>query len=97
MCRLRVGVLYILWLHMGQGPRSPQVPRAVHSALQDLIEKSVGTRRNPNKAVIISLSTAGTAELDPLLRSVNVLTRTIQTDEGEICGFDYEVNCPFNK
>lgn len=83
MCRLRVGVLYILWLHMGQGPRSPQVPRAVHSALQDLIEKSVGTRGSPNKGVIISLSTAGTAELDPLLRSVNVLTKLSRLMRGK--------------
>ena len=53
---------------MGQGPRSPQVLRVVHSALQNLLEKSVGVRGNPKKGVIVSLSTAGTAELDPFLQ-----------------------------
>ncbi|XP_073328856.1 uncharacterized protein [Pagrus major] len=60
--RLHVGVLYILWLHIGQGPRSPQLLRAVHSALQGLLAKRVGVRGNPRKGVVISMSTADVNE-----------------------------------
>ncbi|KAM7394759.1 hypothetical protein PAMP_021545 [Pampus punctatissimus] len=58
--RLSAGVLYILWLQIGQGPGSPRVHRTVHSALQDLIATVLGGKRE--KAVIISLSTADVNE-----------------------------------
>lgn len=62
--RLSAGALYILWLHMGQGPGGPQVHRAVHSALQGLIAADVDTRGGHSRAVVMSVSTTGKAELD---------------------------------
>ncbi|XP_044045403.1 uncharacterized protein zgc:66455 isoform X2 [Siniperca chuatsi] len=58
--RLHAGVLYILWLQIGHGLGGPQVHRAVHSALQDLIATSI--RVNHGKAVIASVSTADVNE-----------------------------------
>nr|XP_046231776.1 uncharacterized protein zgc:66455 isoform X2 [Scatophagus argus] len=58
--RLTVGVLYILWLHIGQGPGGPQIHRAVHAALQGLIATDIGG--NARKAVIASVSTADVNE-----------------------------------
>lgn len=59
--RLSGGVLYILWLHVGQSSGG-QVHRAVHSALQELIAADVDSRGRHSKAVIMSLSTAGKGE-----------------------------------
>lgn len=61
--RLSGGVLYILWLHVGQSAGGQQVHRAVHSALQELIASDVDARGRHSRAVIMSLSTAGTGEL----------------------------------
>lgn len=61
--RLSGGVLYILWLHVGQSPGGQQVHRAVHSTLQELIAADIDSRGRHSKAVIMSLSTAGTGEL----------------------------------
>uniref|UniRef100_A0A3B4V1J4 CUB domain-containing protein n=1 Tax=Seriola dumerili TaxID=41447 RepID=A0A3B4V1J4_SERDU len=60
--RLNAGVLYILWLQIGQGPGSQQVHRAVHAAMQGLIATSVGLRGTHSKAVIVSVSTADVNE-----------------------------------
>ncbi|XP_018530589.2 LOW QUALITY PROTEIN: uncharacterized protein zgc:66455 [Lates calcarifer] len=60
--RLSAGVLYILWLQMGQGSGSQQVHRAVHSAMQGLVATSVGLRGLHRKAVILSVSTADVNE-----------------------------------
>ncbi|XP_040893173.1 uncharacterized protein zgc:66455 [Toxotes jaculatrix] len=60
--RLNAGVLYILWLQIGQGPRSQQAHKAVHSAMQGLIATGVGLRGTHRKAVIISVSTADVNE-----------------------------------
>lgn len=61
--RLSAGALYILWLHIGQGPGGPQVHRAVHSALQGLIAAYVDGRGGHSRAVVTSVSTTGKAEL----------------------------------
>lgn len=61
--RLSGGVLYILWLHVGQSSGGQQVHKAVHSTLQELIATDVDGRRHRSGAVIMSLSTAGTGEL----------------------------------
>ncbi|XP_059195271.1 uncharacterized protein zgc:66455 isoform X3 [Centropristis striata] len=58
--RLSTGVLYILWLQIGQGPGGLQVHRAVHAALQDLIE--AGLTENHEKGVVLSVSTADVNE-----------------------------------
>ncbi len=60
VCRLSAGVLYILWLQIKQRPGGLQVHRAVHSALQGLIATDVSVRGTQGRAVITSLSTAGT-------------------------------------
>ncbi|GLD68156.1 uncharacterized protein AKAME5_001946900 [Lates japonicus] len=60
--RLSAGVLYILWLQMGQGSGSQQVHRAVHSAMQGLVATGVGLRGIHRKAVILSVSTADVNE-----------------------------------
>lgn len=64
MFRLSAGALYILWLHIGQGHQGPQVHRAVHAALQGLIAADVDTRGGHSRAVVMSVSTTGTAKLD---------------------------------
>lgn len=61
--RLSGGVLYILWLHVGQSSGGQQVHRAVHSTLQELIAADVDSGGRHSRAVIMSLSTAGTGEL----------------------------------
>lgn len=61
--RLSGGVLYILWLHVEQSSGGQQVHRAVHSTLQELIAANVDSRGHHSRAVIMSLSTAGTGEL----------------------------------
>ncbi|XP_022065319.1 uncharacterized protein zgc:66455 [Acanthochromis polyacanthus] len=60
--RLNAGVLYILWLQIGQEPGGLQVHRVIHSALQSLIAAGVGLRGNHRKAVILSVSTADVNE-----------------------------------
>ncbi|XP_071360646.1 uncharacterized protein [Trachinotus anak] len=60
--RLNAGVLYILWLQIGQGPGSQEVHRTVHSAMQGLIATSVGLRGLHRKAVVVSVSTADVNE-----------------------------------
>uniref|UniRef100_A0AAQ5ZEU7 EGF-like domain-containing protein n=1 Tax=Amphiprion ocellaris TaxID=80972 RepID=A0AAQ5ZEU7_AMPOC len=60
--RLNAGVLYILWLQIGQEPGGLQVHRVIHSALQNLIAAGVGLRGNHRKAVILSVSTADVNE-----------------------------------
>lgn len=67
--RLNVGALFILWLQIGQGPGGPQVHRAVHSALQGLIAADVSVKGSGSRAVITSVSTAGTTELEASARS----------------------------
>uniref|UniRef100_A0A3B5ANF6 CUB domain-containing protein n=1 Tax=Stegastes partitus TaxID=144197 RepID=A0A3B5ANF6_9TELE len=41
VCRLNAGLLYILWLQIGQEPGGLQVHRVIHSALQGLIAADV--------------------------------------------------------
>ncbi|XP_040000814.1 uncharacterized protein zgc:66455 isoform X2 [Xiphias gladius] len=60
--RLNAGVLYILWLQIGEGPGSQQVHRVVHSAMQGLIATHVGLLGIHRKAVVISVSTADVNE-----------------------------------
>ncbi|XP_028254501.1 uncharacterized protein LOC114430732 [Parambassis ranga] len=60
--RLNAGVLYILWLQIGQGPGGLHVHRILHSAIQGLIATGVGLRGNYRKAVIMSVSTADVNE-----------------------------------
>lgn len=78
--RLSRGVLYILWLHVGQNPGGQQVHRAVHSTLQELIAADVDSRGHHSRAVIMSLSTAGTGEL------FKFRTRCISQDKHRDCG-----------
>ncbi|XP_045905327.1 uncharacterized protein zgc:66455 isoform X1 [Micropterus dolomieu] len=60
--RLSAGVLYILWLQIGQGPGGPHVHRAVHSELQGLISRDISVGGNNKHAVITSVSTADVNE-----------------------------------
>ncbi|XP_049428448.1 uncharacterized protein zgc:66455 isoform X2 [Epinephelus fuscoguttatus] len=60
--RLSAGVLYIIWLQIGQGPRGLQVHKSVHYALKGLTATGVGTRGNHREAFIMSLSTADVNE-----------------------------------
>ncbi|XP_051241464.1 uncharacterized protein zgc:66455 isoform X2 [Dicentrarchus labrax] len=60
--RLSAGVLYILWLQIGQGPGGLQVHEVVHSVLQGFIGTDVAVRGKHGKAVIMSLSTADVNE-----------------------------------
>lgn len=61
--RLSGGVLYILWLQVGQNAGGQEVHRAVHSALPQLIATDADARLRHSRAVIMSLSIAGTGEL----------------------------------
>ncbi|XP_029291781.1 uncharacterized protein LOC115010987 isoform X2 [Cottoperca gobio] len=65
--RLSAGVLYILWLQIGQGPGGLQVHRTVHAALQGLIATRIGGRENRKKAMILSVSTADVNECETQL------------------------------
>ncbi|TKS68713.1 hypothetical protein D9C73_002776 [Collichthys lucidus] len=65
--RLNAGVLYILWLQIGQGPGGPQVHRAIHSAIQGLIATDVSIRGIHKEALIISVSTADVNECETQL------------------------------
>lgn len=56
--RLNAGVLFILWLQIGQGPGGPQVHKAVHSIVQNLIDH----KGNHGNAIIMSVSTADVNE-----------------------------------
>ncbi|XP_008298111.1 uncharacterized protein LOC103370745 [Stegastes partitus] len=60
--RLNAGLLYILWLQIGQEPGGLQVHRVIHSALQGLIAAGVGLRGNHRRAVVLSVSTADVNE-----------------------------------
>jgi len=58
VCRLSTGLLYILWLQVGQEHGGPRLHQALHSGLQGLV---VGGNRR--KAVLVSVTIAGeTAE-----------------------------------
>uniref|UniRef100_A0A8C2ZHA3 EGF-like domain-containing protein n=1 Tax=Cyclopterus lumpus TaxID=8103 RepID=A0A8C2ZHA3_CYCLU len=59
VCRLSTGVLYILWLQIGQEHGGPQVHQVLHSGLQGLITAGNDVSGNRRKAVLISVSIAG--------------------------------------
>uniref|UniRef100_A0A7N8XZP0 CUB domain-containing protein n=1 Tax=Mastacembelus armatus TaxID=205130 RepID=A0A7N8XZP0_9TELE len=46
VCRLKAGVLYILWLQTGPAPGGPQVHKTISSILQGLIATSISLREN---------------------------------------------------
>ncbi|KAK9540807.1 hypothetical protein VZT92_003233 [Zoarces viviparus] len=60
--RLSTGVLYILWLQIGQEPEGLQVHKVVHSRLQGLIATRINVSENHRKAVLISVSIADVNE-----------------------------------
>lgn len=65
--RLNAGVLFILWLQMGQRSGAHHTHQAVHSSLLSLIGSRLGFRPNQEDSVIMSLSTADVNECDSQL------------------------------
>ncbi|KAK7929754.1 hypothetical protein WMY93_006149 [Mugilogobius chulae] len=65
--RLNAGVLFILWLQMGQRTSGHYAHEAVHSSLLRLIGSGLGLRPNQDDSVIMSLSTADVNECDSQL------------------------------
>lgn len=65
--RLNAGVLFILWLQIGQRTSSHHAHGVVHSSLQQLIGSSLGLRGKHGDAAIMSLSTADVNECDTQL------------------------------
>ncbi|XP_013888359.1 uncharacterized protein zgc:66455 [Austrofundulus limnaeus] len=70
--RLNTGVLYILWLQIGQGPRGVQIHRAVHSAMQGLLTMDVNLRVSRRNVVVMSVSTTDVNECGTQLSSCDV-------------------------
>uniref|UniRef100_A0A8C6TZ93 EGF-like domain-containing protein n=1 Tax=Neogobius melanostomus TaxID=47308 RepID=A0A8C6TZ93_9GOBI len=65
--RLNGGVLFILWLQIGQRMSGHHTHEVVHSSLQRLIGSGLGFRQNQDDSVIMSLSTADVNECDSQL------------------------------
>lgn len=65
--RLNAGVLFILWLQMGQRSGAHHTHEVVHSSLQSLIESRLGLGPNQEDWAIMSLSTADVNECDSQL------------------------------
>ncbi|KAM3623233.1 uncharacterized protein V6R79_008820 [Siganus canaliculatus] len=60
--RLSAGVLYILWLQVGQGPGDLHVHREVHSALESLKTMHIGAGGGPRRAAVAHVSMADVNE-----------------------------------
>uniref|UniRef100_A0A3B4AS76 CUB domain-containing protein n=1 Tax=Periophthalmus magnuspinnatus TaxID=409849 RepID=A0A3B4AS76_9GOBI len=62
VCRLNAGVLFILWLQMGQRTSEHRTHEVVHSDLLKLIGSRLGLKPTQEDSVIMSLSTADVNE-----------------------------------